>query len=180
MRSHFRNTLPKTPPFLYNTRPSNVLSMNESKLQAISSGNSIYISSIDQKNAETEGQGLRSPRRAVSRECTTRIHFPFHHDEHWAAVQLSISPFDLPNIPMQKFFQCHFRYTWCCGTAPKADIFREVQRIYDCYFQPTLWNFSSEHWYVFRETVSIVFVLTRSAATAILPNPNPLRTKLHV
>jgi hypothetical protein len=123
--------------------------MDESKLQlAISDRDSIYISLLEQRNAETEGEGSRSPRRRISRERTTRIHFPIHHDKHWAAVQLSISPFELRQIPNQKFFRCRFRYTWCCETVPTADISREVQQIYDCYFQPTQWDFSSIYWYV--------------------------------
>lgn len=131
--------------------PFNIWSMDEGRLQAISRDDSIYISLIDQEKTKTEGEGSPPARRAVSKECTTRIHFPVYYNDHWAAVQLSISPFELQDIPKQKFFRCRFRYTWCCETAPAADITGEVQRIYDYYFQPTQWDFSSIYWYVFEK-----------------------------
>ncbi|KAJ8068742.1 hypothetical protein OCU04_002439 [Sclerotinia nivalis] len=120
--------------------------MDESKVKTICDRNSVYISLKDQANVNTV---LQCPRRPVSKERKTRIHFVVNHEVHYAAVQLSICPFDLPFIPKQKFFQCSFRWTQCCESAPLEDISREVlravQRIYDCYYHPTQWDFSSEH-----------------------------------
>jgi hypothetical protein len=173
--------------FLQSTTSTNALSMDESnfqeidesKLQAISRGDSIYISLKERRNAETR-EGSQSPRRAVSRECPTHIHFPIHDDGHWAAVQLSILPFELQDIPKQKFFQSRFRYTWCCETAPRADITRDVQGVYDDYFHPSPWDFSHGYWYVLGKLSPPNVMLTRSAAPSTIPNPHPLRTKLHV
>lgn len=124
-----------------------VLNMNESELKAICDRDSFYISLEDQSKAVAK---LPCPRRPVSKERTTRVHFAVHHGHHWAAVQLSISPFEIRAIPKQKFFRCFFRYIPCCETNRLTDISPDVlsavQRIYDCYYQPTQWDFSSQYW----------------------------------
>jgi hypothetical protein len=58
---------------VFNARRPNVFSMDESKLQAVSGGDSIYISLMDLRNAEIEG--LRSPRRTVSLQKQLRTQF---------------------------------------------------------------------------------------------------------
>jgi hypothetical protein len=149
--------------------------MDDSKLKAICSHDSFYISLQDQKNAATGLENtLRSPRKDLSRELTTRVHFAVHCDLHWAAVQLSISPFELRAFPGQKFFRSCFRYTWCCGTARRVDssseVFGAVQRIYDYYYQPSPWNFSSQYWYV-SESYHLSLVLTSSSRDSDPPTP---------
>ena len=124
--------------------------MDESKLY---SHRSFYISLQDQLNAISASEVIaRRPGHRVPKDRTTRIHFAAQHDQHWAAIQVFITPFGIKAIPNQTFFSCRFRYTLCCQTALGADNSSElldaVQRIYDVYFQPTQWDFSSKCWYV--------------------------------
>lgn len=95
-------------------------------------------------------------------------------DRHWAAVQLSISPFGLRALPGQKFFRSCFRYTWCCGTARRADssseVFSAAQRIYNDYYQPSPWHFSSQYWYV-SGSYHLSLVLTSSSRSSDPPTP---------
>ncbi|KAF8850017.1 hypothetical protein BDZ45DRAFT_697076 [Acephala macrosclerotiorum] len=126
-------------------------SMDESKLKAIRSRNSVYISLQDQEQAEAGLEhNLRPQRLKLSKDHTTYVHLAVQQEQHWAAVQISLSPFSLQHIPEQKFYSCHFCYTWCCEapatTGPPNDVLGSVvQRIYDVYFQPTQWDFSSKH-----------------------------------
>lgn len=122
------------------------LSMDESILNAICKGNSCYLSL---RNDETRPKGatLQPPHRRLSKEHTTCIHLAIQHCQHWAAVQISVSPFDVREIPRQKFFRCSLRYTWCCAIADKEGNFSEackdLQRRFDIHYGFNRWDFSS-------------------------------------
>ncbi|KFZ24849.1 hypothetical protein V502_00671 [Pseudogymnoascus sp. VKM F-4520 (FW-2644)] len=112
---------------------------------------SYYISLQDQKVAVSrlEGTPISSLRYKVSKKQTTRIYFATYHSQHGAAIQISISPFEIPAFPKQKFYNCCLRYTSCCEGASRtlveAQSWKAAQRIYDFYFHPTEWDFSSEY-----------------------------------
>jgi hypothetical protein len=135
--------------------------MDESQFKARRSPTSIYISLQDQEQAETGLEHNLPPRLLkVSKDHKTYVHLAVQQEQHWAAVQISILPFSLQQIPDQKFYSCHFAYTWCCEapvtTAPPNDVLGSVvQRIYDVYFQPTQWDFSSKHWYVSKRSINL-------------------------
>ena len=128
--------------------------MDEIELKANCGRHSFYISLQDQKEAITSlKRNLQPPRHAVSKDHTTHVHLVTQHEQHWAAVQISIQPFPIPTFPGQKFHSCHFRYSPCCQTPaqtrPTLDhISNAVQRIYDVFYQPTQWDFSVRQWYV--------------------------------
>ena len=124
--------------------------MDESKFKAICNRNSFYISLEDQKEAVSRlERDLRPLRLIVSKDHKTHVHLAVQHGQHWAAVQISISPFSLRSIPGQRFYSCCFRYTSCCETFVPKDVLSDVvQSVYDVYYQPTQWDFSSKHWYV--------------------------------
>ncbi|PMD60272.1 uncharacterized protein K444DRAFT_400042 [Hyaloscypha bicolor E] len=110
--------------------------MDESKIRLSCHHNSFYIP-LDERDQE------KSSRQAVSAVHTTHVHFVVQYEQHWAAVQLSISPFALAAFPGQTFYSSHFRYSLCCHPPPRHDLINSVvQRIYDARFHPSPWNFS--------------------------------------
>lgn len=113
--------------------------MDESKFSSSCGHNSFYISLHDQK--------LENPsRQTVSGVHTTRVHFLVQYEQHWAAVQLSISPFSLVQFPSQIFYSSSFRYSLCCHPPPKVHLINSVvQRIYDAHFHPSQWSFSPQY-----------------------------------
>jgi len=123
--------------------------MDESKFRPNSNHNVFYISLEDQRTAVAGlERGLR-PRSSISKNHKTYVHLAVQHEQHWAAVQVSITPFSLRSIPGQKFYSCCFRYTLCCETSvPNNILSAAVQSVYDVYYQPNQWDFSNEHWYV--------------------------------
>ncbi|KFY09644.1 hypothetical protein V492_05414 [Pseudogymnoascus sp. VKM F-4246] len=120
--------------------------MEEENLRASCGAHSFYISLQDQKSVNETISRSTGP--TVSKEQTTQIHLAVRHHQHWAAVQISVSPFDIAAIPEQKFLQCCLRHTWCCegavGESLEQEPWKSVQRVYDSYYGPT-WNFSSEY-----------------------------------
>jgi hypothetical protein len=128
--------------------------MDEENLRASCGAHAFYISLQDQKGVDETISRPTSP--TVSKEQTTQIYLAVRHHQHWAAVQISVSPFDIAAVPEQKFLQCYLRHTWCCegavGESLEQEPWKSVQRIYDFYYGPT-WNFSSEYWYAFRSRI---------------------------
>jgi hypothetical protein len=115
--------------------------MDESKFISSCHRNSFYISLHD--------QDLENPRRQiVSAVHTTHVHFVIQYKQHWAAVQLSISPFNLVQFPSQTFYSSSFRYSLCCDSLSGTGLISTVQRIYDEHFHPSRWDFSPKYWYV--------------------------------
>lgn len=114
--------------------------MDESKLKAICGTHSFYISLRD------HGTTVQSSRQELSTKHTTRLHLAVPHNQHLAAVQISIVPFELGHIPKQTYFECSVRYTWCCETAHEisnlSEVGRAIQPVYDSYCG-TGWDFSN-------------------------------------
>ena len=113
--------------------------MDKSKLQAICGTHSFYISLQD------HGTAVQSFRRELSKKHTTRLHLAVLNDQHLAAIQISMVPFELDYIPKQTYFQCSVRYTWCCEAAHEisnlSEVGRAIQPLYDSYYS-TGWDFS--------------------------------------
>ena len=98
---------------------------------------------------------LGPPRQPVSKSHPTHVHLVTQHEEHWAAVLLSIQPFYLPTFLGRTFYSCYFQNTLCCQTIVESIssidlISNVVQQICNVYYQPIQWNFSTTHWYVQR------------------------------
>lgn len=133
-------------------RPS--VNMDEAIFKSNCCGRSFYTSLQEQKDSlALVGANARPLCPSISKEHLTFVHLVIHQGDHWAAVQITISPFSIQDFPSQTFYACRLRYTLCCQTtATKASfaahIFTVVQRIYDIHYHPTQWDFSVERWYV--------------------------------
>jgi hypothetical protein len=138
----------------YSFSHSEHTAMDEIKFQENCGRQSFYISLENQDTITKEGTPQLS-RQKLSKDHVTYIHFVIHYEQHWAAVQIPISPFSIQGFPGQKFYSCHFHYTLCCQTSSKTGpsidlISTVVQRIFDAQFRPIDWDFSIKDWYVFK------------------------------
>jgi hypothetical protein len=121
--------------------PASPSFMDESNFSPACGSNSFYITLQEQNERNT-------PRWAVSDVHTTHVHFAVQQGQHWAAVQLSITPFTVEDFPHQTFHSKSFLYLLCCHLPQATDFISSVvQRIYDTRFQLSQWNCSL--WYVF-------------------------------
>lgn len=85
--------------------------------------------------------------RSVSQTDPTIVVFRVEEGAHFAAVQIVIAPFEHPEYPEQVFFCASYRYSLCSDALQIFDhtvIKRHVQDVYDIYFKPCPWNFSSK------------------------------------
>ena len=91
------------------------------------------------------------PRRPLSESNPTYIHFVSDLTQHCAAVQITITPFTLPQIREQTFFIPNYRYVSCCRNVSLKDaqgrIECAVQHIVDAFYQIGPWDSSKkERW----------------------------------
>lgn len=85
--------------------------------------------------------------RSVSQTNPTIVVFRVEEAAHFAAVQIVIAPFKHPDYPEQVFYRASYRYSHCSDALQRFDhpvIERHVQDVYDIYFKPSPWNFSSK------------------------------------
>ncbi|KFY17485.1 hypothetical protein V492_00639 [Pseudogymnoascus sp. VKM F-4246] len=117
--------------------------MDESKLKNMCAHQSFYISLQDQEDCRKRTPALFQPPK-LSKERTTHLHLAVEHNEHLAAVQVNISPYETPQFPDQVFFWCSLRYNWCCDSEGSnfSEVWKAVQQTYDIYYGPTRWDFS--------------------------------------
>ncbi|KFZ18759.1 hypothetical protein V501_01022 [Pseudogymnoascus sp. VKM F-4519 (FW-2642)] len=115
--------------------------MDESKLKNMCAHPSFYISFQDQEDCRK--QTLTRSQPELSKEQTTHLHLAVQYNEHLAAVQVNISPFEIPSIPGQVFFRCSLRYNWCCDRERSnfSEVWKAVQQTFNIYYGPT-WDFS--------------------------------------
>jgi hypothetical protein len=96
-----------------------------------------YCSFIEQKEAIAQ---WKAPQRTIARHCNTYIHMVVPVCKHWAAVQVTISPFILKQFPGQTFFSSKVRYGPCCRQITNAatrNIVRDtVQKVIDSDYRP--------------------------------------------
>ena len=128
---------------IFSQPPSSSLAitiMNETDLQALCTSDIFYHTLEDQNSIRTKG-GFHLQRK-ISTTTPTYIHFAVKLDHHWAAVQVTISPFTIRSIPNQTFYTSSYRYALCCSLAVPNIICETVQVIYDVHYRPTQWDFS--------------------------------------
>ncbi|KFZ02083.1 hypothetical protein V500_00451 [Pseudogymnoascus sp. VKM F-4518 (FW-2643)] len=87
---------------------------------------------------------FQEERETISMNSPTYIHFTVNLEPHWAAVQITITPFTVRTIPGQTFYTSKYRYMLCCDLANPTAISQIVQQTYDNSYRPTQWNFSEE------------------------------------
>ncbi|OBT72980.1 hypothetical protein VF21_07889 [Pseudogymnoascus sp. 05NY08] len=100
-----------------------------------------YYHTFEEQNVTRLFQGERE---TISMNSPTYIHFTVNLEPHWAAVQITITPFTVRTIPGQTFYTSKYRYTLCCDLANPTAISQIVQQTYDNSYRPTQWNFSEE------------------------------------
>lgn len=108
-----------------------------------------YYNEQQQKEALSEKCVFPAPHH-ISRTHPTYIRLRVNLTSHHCAVQITITPFVLSDYPEQTFFSSSFQYAICCTQATSTEsntlIVERVQRIYDIYYRPCIWNFSAEKW----------------------------------
>ncbi len=108
-----------------------------------------YYTDQQQKKA-LRGKSVSSAPHDISRTHPTYIHLTVKLASHHCVLQVTITPFVLPDHPEQTFFFSSFRFAICCtqarSTETSALIVERVQQMYDIYYQPCIWNFAAQNW----------------------------------
>lgn len=124
--------------------------MEESRFRSNCQSHSFYISLAEQRDA-LAADVQTSFRQTLKDHSTTYIHLGITYVGHWAAIQISVSPFAIQNFPGQIFFACHLRYSLCCKTAATTNfylnIIKTTQRVYDSHNSPSQWDFTNERYH---------------------------------
>lgn len=101
---------------------------------------------------EAAGLCANHPRRPLSESNPTYVHFVSDLTRHYAAVQITITPFTLPQIRKQTLFYPTYRYITCCRNVSLEDaqgrIECAVQYIVDAFYQIGRWDFSEKELWV--------------------------------
>ena len=126
-------------------RISSSTTMNEMNFQSICNSFNHYRTLDEQTALLRIKEGLPS-RRTLSTTRPTYVQFPVQLERHWAAVQITVTPFILRKIPGQTFYTSSYRYTLCCDLANPSPICQIVQRTYDVDYHPIQWDFSNKNW----------------------------------
>lgn len=95
------------------------------------------------------GRSKGSAKVSISHSKTTIVVFRIEKAFHYVAVQIIITPFQIDFHPEQVFFSAAYRYSYCCDAFRPLDnhlIEHHTQVVYDLYFKPCPWDFSSKHW----------------------------------
>ncbi|KAM3064717.1 hypothetical protein ACMFMG_010637 [Clarireedia jacksonii] len=113
----------------------------------------IHYRSLREQEIVTTCAAQQAIPHTLSKARPTYVHLVVPLEDHWAAVQISLCPFIIQDIPGQTFYRCHYRYTLCCSSEDREDastrslVENAVQTIYDAYYRPVWWNFSDEQSY---------------------------------
>jgi hypothetical protein len=121
-----------------------IVTMDEASFQALCNSFT-YYHTLDEQNTTIHTNGGFHLQK-ISSTKSTYIHFAVKLDHHWAAVQLTITPFAIRSIPDQAFYKARYRYALCCDSAVSSVICDTVQKTYDVHYRPAQWDFSSKLW----------------------------------